>query len=141
MIRLPANQSEAAAVYAAARHRRADRMWARFIRLAKRGRHGRKPRTAEGIFRRLRMHLACGKAPGWYWLSILEYSDVADQKGPPLPYELRLRKPRPVQAMAGSRAKIVVLAVRAQTGQELWHVSDGPGVVARSEVGNPGVGV
>ena len=114
MIRLPANQSEAAIAYAAARHRRADRMWARFVRLAKRGRHGRKPRTAEGIFRRLRTYLACGKAPGWYWLSSLEYSDVADQKGPPLPHELRLKKPRPVQAMAGSRAKIVVAAEKKE---------------------------
>ena len=126
------NQSEAAIEYAIDRRNRAEALWARFIRLEPQF-AGDCPTTVNWTFRRIRAYLSRGYAPGWYWRSVLEYADVADQKGPPLPQKLRLVEPQPVAAMAGSEAKVMALADRAASGQYLFCSGDGPGVIVGEE--------
>lgn len=118
--------------FEAERRVRMDRLWER-LAAALGGEPCPKPTTLVGIARRVRMYLARGAIPNWTWESALEYAEVANQKGQPLPFLLELAEPEPTPAMAGSAAKVAVLASRAANGLELFHNGDGPGVMVQVE--------
>ena len=114
------------------RRDRMNRLWTRFAE-AMSGEPCPKPATVSGIARRIRMYLVRGEPANWTWHSAIEFAEIANQKGPPLPFTLQLDEPEPVRALAGSDDKIAALARRMEEGQELFCKGDGPGVMVRVE--------
>lgn len=106
--------------YIAAREARVDRTWQRFRDTM--WENGELIPDTDLLGKKLaimRHMLRTSPPPGWTFLNMIEAEDIGS-----CDHLVDLASPEPTRAIPGTRAKLAVLAARAEAGQELWHEAD-----------------